>query len=432
LSIAFNLLFFSVAAAPALIAFDGLAARSLIGVLAVTTLAFVAVTARTADVHFAANATRRIQLAAAIPAIWIVIQILPIPIPALSHSIWINANEALSQQTYGHISIDIGKSIHALFFYSANIALIIAGIFVFKDRRRAELILSVLAAITALTTIALVILAFLPNRRIAAAEVTELLAAVSSLGIILSIAAGARAFERRGSRPTEFAGQASNTESTLMLAAIELLVCIAGLALSATVNVALVALFGTVIFASIQIIRRLGFAGWAAVVFVATLVVAASMIIFWRYDPGSSLSLLLQFATTAPADSTALAQRMLSDTNWPGTGAGTYAPLLPVYQQLTGLVAAPPSTAFVLGVELGRPAAAFVFIFSAGIIANLYLGALNRGRDSCYPAAAAACVTILLGEAFCNASLQCSCVAVLADAVIGLGLAQRISSGTTA
>jgi len=432
LSIAFSLLLVSIAAAPALIAFDGLAAQSLIEILAVTALAFVAVTARTADVHFAAHATRRLRLAAAVPAVWMVVQILPMPIPALSHSIWTNANEALNQQAYGHISIDIGKSIEALIFYAANIALIVAGMFVFKDRRRAELVLSILAAITALTTIALVILKFLPNRRIGVAEITEILAAVSSLGIILSMAAGARAIERRESRNAGLDGEAPNARSTLILTGIELLVCIAGLAFSATLNVGLVVAFGMITFGSIQIIRRLGLAGWAIVVFMATLVIAALMVIFWRYDPSSSLTPLLQFATAAPADSISLAQRMLFDTNWLGTGAGTYMPLLPIYQHLGSLVAGPPSTASALVVELGRLAAAFVLIFSLGIVATLYLGALNRGRDSCYAAAAAACIIVLLGEAFCDASLQHSCVAVLGDIVIGLGLAQRFGSGTAA
>ncbi len=75
----------------------------------------------------------------------------------MSHSIWINANEALNQQSWGHISIDIGKTIEALAFYLANISLIVVAVFVTRDRRRAELTLLALTAITTLTTIALLI-----------------------------------------------------------------------------------------------------------------------------------------------------------------------------------------------------------------------------------------------------------------------------------
>jgi hypothetical protein len=58
----------------------------------------------------------------------------------------------------------------------------------------------------------------------------------------------------------------------------------------------------------------------------------------------------------------------------------------------------------------------------------LYRGALNRGRDSFYPATAAAGAVIVLGEAFCDASLLNSCIAVMVGALMGLGLAQMISS----
>jgi hypothetical protein len=358
-----------------------------------------------------------------------IVQLLPMPFPALSHSIWINADEALNRQSFGHISIDIGKSVEALIFYAANIAIIVAGIFVFRDRRRAELALSILAVITALTAITLTILKFVPITGMAAGEITEIAAAVSSLGIILSIAAGTRAIERGESRRAELGREAPNIRSALTPTGIELLVCIAGLAFSATLNVGLVVAFGVIAFGSIQITRRLGLARWATVVFVATLVIAASMIIFWRYNSGGALSPFLQFATAAPADAISIARRMLSDSSWLGTGAGTYAPLSPIYQELGTSVARPPSTSSALAIELGWPAAVFVFIFFAGIIVTLYLGALNRGRDSCYSAAGAACAVIILGQAFCDASLEHSCVALLADLVIGLGLSQHISGG---
>src|SRR6202000_1413257 len=108
--------------------------QSLIGVLAATALAFVAGSARAADVNFAAQATRPFKLAAAVPAIWMVIQLLPMPFAGMSHSIWINANEALNQRSFGHISIDIGKTIEALVFYAANITIIIVSMFVVRDR----------------------------------------------------------------------------------------------------------------------------------------------------------------------------------------------------------------------------------------------------------------------------------------------------------
>ena len=94
---------------------DGLAARSLIEAIAALALAFVGLSAQALDVNLAARSTRGLKVAAAIPAVWIIIQIIPTPIGA--HSIWAYANEALGRQSWGHISIDPGRTILALAFY---------------------------------------------------------------------------------------------------------------------------------------------------------------------------------------------------------------------------------------------------------------------------------------------------------------------------
>ena len=87
-----------------------------------------------------------------------------------------------------------------------------------------------------------------------------------------------------------------------------------------------------------------------------------------------------------------------------------------------------PSTAAAFAVELGWPMTLVLIAIVAGAIVVLYRGALSRGRDSFYPAAAASCAVVLLGQAFCDASLLNSAVVVLGDAIIGLGLAQSISA----
>ncbi len=430
--IGFNLLLVSIAVVPALIMFDGPVAQFLIEALAAITLAFVAAAARAADINLAAQITRRLKLVAAVPAIWMLIQILPMPFSGISHSIWVNADEALNQRSFGHISIDLGRTIEASVFYIANVALIVAGVFAFKDRRRAELALFALAAITTLTAIALLIARWVPAAGLAAGETNDVLAAVASLGIILSAACGIRAVERTESRRAEPSRPKQHTGMALLLAGISLLVCMAGLAVGATFNVGMVAAFGVVAFISVQIIRRFALAGWATAVFAATLVIAAAMIVVWRYNSsGSALSPFLRFATAASPDAISVARRILADTDWPGTGAGTYAQLLPVYGETGSSAMSAPSTAAAFAIELGWPMTLFVFALSIGVIFALYRGALSRGRDSFYPAAAAACAVIILGQAFCDASLLHSGIAVLGDAAIGLGLAQSVSHGNS-
>jgi hypothetical protein len=208
-----------------------------------------------------------------------------------------------------------------------------------------------------------------------------------------------------------------------------LLVCAIGFALGATLNVALVAAFGAIILCSVQGIRRVGLANWATGIFVAVFVTAAVMVILWRYDSVGTFSPYLQFATGASAEAISVARRLLSDTGALGAGAGTYGSLLPIYQELDSPITKAPSTASALVIELGWPIVLFVAALAVGTIVVLYRGALLRGRDSFYPAAAAACCFILLGQAFCDASLLNTGVAVIGDAVIGLGLAQSIRSG---
>jgi hypothetical protein len=425
LSIAFILLLISIGIVPALAILDGLVAQSVASVLAAIALAFVGISARAADVSFAAQVTRRLKLAATVPAIWMVIQILPMPFG--SHSIWINANDALDQQSWGHISVDIGKTAETLAFYLGNVALIVVSVFATRDRRQAELTLSALTAITALTTIVLLIGKWGLIPGLGKSVLNEILGAISSLGIILSLTAGVCTFERNESRPTEPAPKAQNTQIALAARPAALLVCIVGLVTSATLNIGLVAAFGAIAFASVQAIRRVGLARWATGMFLTTMIIAAAMIILWRYDSVRALSPFLQFATAASSDAISVAQRLLSDTGWLGTGAGTYAPLLPIYQELGSSVTRAPSTASAFAIELGSPMALFTIAATIGLIVVLYRGALDRGRDSFYPAAAAACTIIILGQAFCDTSLLHSCVAVVGDAVIGLGLAQSVS-----
>jgi hypothetical protein len=417
LSIAFILLIVTIATIPALVILDGVAAQYIFTALAAAALGAVGISARAADVKLAARVMRIFRFVAAVPAIWMVVQILPTPI--WSHSIWINANEALNRQSWGHISIDLGKTFAALAFYLGNIALIIVAVFVSGDRRRAELTLLTLNAIIVLTTIALLFVELTSSDKF-----NELLSAVSSLGIILSLASAVCVIEqskgRQGVPP-------QHSRMGLALCGIALLVCIAGLATSATLNVGLALGFGAVAFGSEQIIRRAGLASWAIGIFVATIIAAAVMIVLWRYDSVRMLSPFLQFATAAPPDAISITQRILLDRGWQGTGAATYAQLLPIYQELGSTVIKAPSTASAFAIELGWPMTVFIVAAAIWLIVTLYRGALSRGRDSFYPAAAAACTTILLFQSFCDTSLLNSCVGMVGDTVVGLGLAQSIS-----
>jgi hypothetical protein len=390
--------------------------QSLAGALVAVTMAAAGIAGRAVDVQFAAQVTRRLGLAAAIPVLWMIIQLLPMPLPQLSHTIWINSNEALATKAWGHISVDIGNTVEALAFYLANIALILTSILVARNHRRAGRLFILLGAMTILTVVVLLADRFFHVLVFALGNPQDVLGAASALGLILSLTAGAVGLERDGDRQT-----------LLFASGGGVLICGAGLAAAGNSNIAIVAAFGAATFVSIQLDRRLKLPAWSTALLLATLVVAAVMIVVWRFDTARALSPLLQFATTAPADSLAVAQRLLSDAGWMGAGAGTYAVLLSIYQEFGGMTKQPPSTAAAFAVEFGIPMVAIAAAISVALIIKLYRGALSRGRDSFYAAAASSGAVILLGQAFCDASLLHSGVAVIGDALVGVGLAQSAS-----
>jgi hypothetical protein len=426
LSTAFILLLVCIVLASGAAIHDGVEARSVIEVVAAAALALVGFSARAIDVNFAARASPGLKLAAAVIAGWMVIQLLPAPYGA--HSIWAYANEALGQRSWGHISVDLGRTRLALAFYLANIALILVGIFVARDRRRAELILFALTAITAITALGLLIATWRPF-----ATVTDpdgVLSAISALGILLSLTSAVLAIDRYESESAKTTGSAQhsrNLATVLIVIGVGLIVNIVGLSADATVNVAMTALFGIAIFGSVQVIRRVGLGGWAALILIGTITIAAAMIVVWRYDSSRGLSLFLQFASGSSTDAISITQRMLSDNRWLGTGAGTFAAVLRLYQDLGSSMAHPPTTVSGLAVELGLPMTLFAIGLAVWLTVILYRGALNRGRDSFYAAAAAAGAVIMLGEVFCDASLLNPGVAILGAVLIGLGLAQSLS-----
>ena len=431
MSTAFTLFLVSIIFACGSAFHDGTAAQSLIATLAALALACVGMFARAADVGVAARSARGIKLAAAIPAIWMAVQLLPTPIGA--HSIWSYANDALGRQSWGHVSVDLGMTALALVFYLANVSLIVVAIFVARDRRGAALILIVLTTIVPILTLALLLSRSQILPVFDAGDFSDVLPAIGAFGILLSLTTATRTFEERASRADKRVETAPGDHLALLASGIALVVGALAIAVSGTVNSYLIAVFGVVTFGSIQVIRRTALPSWAALMLTATMLLAAAMIVLWRYDPLRTVSPILQFAAASPADAVSLTQRLLSDTGWLGTGAGTYSTLLPLYQALGSPVTKAPSTASAFAIELGWPIFLVIIATAAWLIVLLYRGALARGRDSFYPAAAASCAVIILGEAFCDTSLLNSCVAVIGDAVIGVGLAQRVSvrSGTT-
>jgi hypothetical protein len=137
----------------------------------------------------------------------------------------------------------------------------------------------------------------------------------------------------------------------------------------------------------------------------------------------------LAFAAQVPPARISETQSMLADAPWAGSGAGTFAALLPIYRDFddTAPAAAAPTAAAAMAIELGRPMLWAIVLAAAGAIVLLLRGALQRGRDSFYPAAGAASLVTLLLLAFGEAAMPATGVAVIAASVLGLAAAQSKS-----
>jgi hypothetical protein len=142
-----------------------------------------------------------------------------------------------------------------------------------------------------------------------------------------------------------------------------------------------------------------------------------------------TVDLTLMFATRAPAPLTAVTQRILAETGWTGTGAGTFAAVLPIYRGIDELTAGPvaPTAAAGIAVEMGRPFLWAMLIAAIALAVTLLRGSVRRGRDSSYSMAGASCVVTFALLGFGNAGLFSTPALIIAAATVGMAIAQSKS-----
>jgi Na+/proline symporter len=119
---------------------------------------------------------------------------------------------------------------------------------------------------------------------------------------------------------------------------------------------------------------------------------------------------------------------VLSDTAWTGTGAGTFAAIMPIYRQINDPpMSTPPNAVVALSIELGWPMVVLIVTVTLGATFTLLKASLERGRDSFYPAAGAGGLITVLFLSFINPGILGTAAAVIFAAVIGLAFAQSKS-----
>jgi hypothetical protein len=425
-AISFALLVVLVALAPVFALSAGRISPQLINIV-VAVLLLLLPSAPEADVRSSLAIFKPLAVAALLPVAWMLLQILPLPPGSIEHPVWRSAATALSEPLSGHISIDLGFTLRSLFGYLSLISLaFITSIFT-RNRERAETILATLCTIT--TFIALELLLFRDLAVLKPAnstdDLTSSLVALAAFGVVLNSAIVVRAAERYETR-SERPGQPLRSFVGLMLLGTTgAVICLVALISYATYDVLIATAFGLVVVGLVILIRRLNLARWTTATLCAAVLVACGGVIALRFAANSSLSPLFRFAKIESADAVTAALRMMADANWTGGGVGTYQALAAIYRDADGAPGpAAINTIASIMLEWGRAGMLMVILLVIQLLVMLFRGALARGRDSFYAAAAAACLVIAFCEAYCDASFTTVTVQMMAAIIVGLGLAQ--------
>lgn len=410
---------------PIMLFTDGPTIHGVLAGLAAAGIAVVSVTMRPGETKFLVSLLRRAALFAAIPILWIAIQLLPLG--PIANPIWSSAEAALGHPLHGSISIDFGATVMALGFYLSAAAVSLLAAAVAVERQRAVWVLFALVGAT--VVIALIVLTEDIGGWVGgdlAAALSERTQAIdcAAIGAIVAAAAGVRALERSTGLP-----RPRRSVVALLLTCTALVICALSLFFGSANAVMLATGYGVGVVIVVAAVRRLGL-GPLGLIAAAVLGVGAATLLI-ASEPGlRTQGLAFAFAVPAPTALISASQRALNDAQWLGTGAGTFAALMPIYREINQpAMSTPPTAVIALAIELGWPMVVLIVAMVLAIIFILLRASLQRGRDSFYPAAGGGVLISFLLLSFINAGMLGSAAVVLISTTLGLALAQ--SKGRT-
>jgi hypothetical protein len=417
---------------PIFLIFDGPIVHGLVIEVAAVSVAIVGIRIRPGEAGHLSSVIRPMAIVAALPALWMLVQLLPLKATiGLRNPIWDSASAALGRPLSGGISIDPGATLIALAQYLSTLAIVFVAAALAIDRHRAEWILFALMAAT--TLIAAMVLAgdlggytFLSTYD--GGPVADAATDSASLGAIIAAAAAFHTFKRADATSPGHGGATLRFPVAFATCLIAVAICSLAVFVNATSPTYFAVICGAATLAVVIAIRRfrVGPWGYSAIASVAVVVVIAVVAL---QPVGRTVDLTLAFAGQAPGSLIALTQRILAETNWAGTGAGSFSAILPIYQDIdelaTGSVA--PTAAAGIAVEMGRPFLWALVIAAIALVLTLIRGAVRRGRDSIYSMAGASCAVATTLLAFGNIGIFSTPVMVIAATAVGIAIAQRKS-----
>ncbi|MEY9754653.1 hypothetical protein ABIE73_002048 [Bradyrhizobium yuanmingense] len=345
-------------------------------------------------------------------------QLAPLPL-RFAHPIWASAHEGIGGLSLGPITADIGLTVNALLLALAAISLLGVAILVVRNRGRAELVLFVLSGVTAISALMLDLHRLSPA--LAGSVPHDLTTSLAGLGLMLNLAVMQLAAER-----------AETHHSVLRSVAIGLCGLVGALVSAAAIfglsgtNSAMAATFGVVLILLILVIRRLDLSPLAASALSVAALIGAAIVLTFLFEKNSG-PILLRLVPEMGTETKAALERMLADTRWFGAGAGTFSAVGRIYQSDAGAVLTAPSAATSVFAGMGWVGLVAMIAVSLLALVRLFVGALQRGRDSFFPASAAACVLFALVQSFAGPGLLHPAAILCLAVIVGLGLSQSVS-----
>lgn len=431
MNFAFQLLMAGIAASPLFLISDTAFIQGIFTAYVAVVLLSTVIAIQPGEAAFVSRLLRPAMALAVVLLIWLTLQILPLPFGGIEHPIWESARTALGKPIWGSITVSPGATLLVFARFLSALGLCLAASAICVDRRRAEIVLLGIATITSLLSCVAIVHnvgGFVFLGEVASTGPRASIAASAVLGTILTTASMLFTFERYETRHGR--GDFSYRYFFIvgLTALLGFLLCWMTILLFMPTTVFFAAACGVGAFLLIVCFRRLGFSTHTGL-FLAAAAAAVPLIVIVPeiWDKKSDMTLL--FTSDAPAPLLALTQRIVNDTGWLGSGAGTFAALLSIYHDVDGVAGASGAPTFAASILIGMGRIWFWLALIDGLAAFVWFlrGALQRGRDSFFVAATTSCTLAMLIEALIDNSLSGTATVIIAAVVLGLGISQRTS-----
>jgi hypothetical protein len=415
---------------PLILIFGGPIVHGWIIAAAAVSVAVVAVRVRPSEADFLSSIIRVPAIFALAPALWMVVQILPLKTVGLANPIWDSAATALGRPLGATISIDPGATLVSLARYLSVAAIALVGAAVAIDRHRSKWILFSLMTTTTLIAAMVLInqIGYFTFLNDGAGRAISTATDCAGLGVTLAAAAALHTLEHGQTNRTDRGGLAIRTLLTFAACLAAIAICVLAVFVEATGNAYFAVTCGAATFVVAIVVRRFGLGSWGQSAIVAlTLVVAIAVVALQPRE--QTMDLTLTFATRATEPLIAVTQRALAETRWTGTGAGTFAAVLPIYRDIDELTTGPaaPTTVAAIALEMGRPFLWAILMAAIALVVKLLRNSARRGRDSFYSMAGAGCIVTFALLGFGNAGLFGAPALIIAAATLGMAIGQSKS-----